>query len=147
MKVLLRKDVSGLGKKGDVKEVSEGYARNALLPNGSVVVASDGAVRQETEKRKGAENRKRRAARDAGRTARSIDGAVLEFVEPTAETGRLYAALGEDRIADRVEKEFGVRPDVVAVRAPIKEPGAHVVDLTFGGARARITCTVAPKGS
>lgn len=142
MRILLTKDIKGLGKKGDVKDVSEGYARNALLPNGSAVIASANVVRQAEQARKGAENRVRKALRDEGRSARSVDGAMLAFREPTAETGRLYAALAPARIRARIEEEFGVRPDDVVSERPIKEPGSYSVVAVFGTAKARLTCIV-----
>lgn len=147
MKVVLQKDIKGLGKRGEVKDVADGYARNALLPHGFAVAATTGAMRHAKEESEGAARRTRKREKASAKSARSVQGKRIEFSERTAPSGRLYAALSAARIADRIEHEFGTRPRDVRPVRPIKEPGTHEVDVTFeGGASARLTCVVTADG-
>ncbi len=150
MKVVLLKDVQGTGKKGEVKEVAEGFARNFLLKKNLAIVATDQVV----EKIKQDEKRKIKNAekelKQFQKIASKIDGGEIEIVERANEDGRLYAALSKSKVAKAIKEQLGVALEAKQVRLdlPIKEIGEHEVRLRFGfehGLEADLRIIVTPK--
>jgi len=150
MKVLFLKDVQGTGYKGEIKEVSEGFARNFLFKKKLAVVATDQVVakmKQDEEKNiKNAEKELKLFQKKAGR----IDGAEIEVEERANEDGGLYAAISKAKISKAIKEQLGVDLDPKQVRLdkPIKEVGEHEVRLRFGfdhGLEADLRITVSPK--
>ena len=143
MRVIFLKDTPDGGRKGEIKEVSDGFARNFLIPRKLAAPASDQAV-QEAESAVARElKRGRRAGREAKAAARRIAGLTVEFEERTAPSGKLYAAITERRIAARLEEAGIGKPERVRLDGPIKEPGTYEVKIEFAqGAEARLRCVV-----
>ena len=129
MKVVLRADVDGLGRKGEICEVAAGYARNYLVPKGLALKSSPGAARQAEAMRRSAAMRRAADRADAEEVAVRLAPAVLTVPARAAESGHLYGSVGPAEIAAAVEDQVGVVVDVkvVALEAPIREIGAHTV--------------------
>ncbi|KKW41736.1 MAG: 50S ribosomal protein L9 [Candidatus Magasanikbacteria bacterium GW2011_GWA2_56_11] len=145
MKVLLLKDVPGTGKKGEVKEVADGFARNFLLSRKLATAATDQAVAhvqaEEDRRRRGMETELRHLQRDAAR----LDGVEIDLVEKVNHEGTLYAALSGAKIAQAIKREAGIQvsPRQIASSEPIKSLGEHRVTIRFGhGLEAEITVIV-----
>ena len=100
MKVILKRDVKGLGREGDLKEVKDGYARNLLLPTGAAVLADKGAVANWERHRDQREERDRSARADAEATAEKLRELKLEIPVKAGERGRLFGAVTSHQIAD-----------------------------------------------
>ena len=100
MKVLLRNDVDGLGRTGDIVEVARGYARNYLVPRGLAIEAVEGVAAQaEAMQRK----RAMKAAtdrNDAELAAAQITGVVLQVMAKASEEGRLFGSVGVAEVTD-----------------------------------------------
>lgn len=129
MKVVLRTDVEGLGRKGDVCEVTPGYARNFLVPKGLALRSSPGAERQAGAMRRSAALRRAADRADAEEIAVRLAPARLSVSARAAESGHLYGSVGAAEIVAAVESQVGavVDPRLVALDAPIREVGDHTV--------------------
>lgn len=135
MKVILKHDVKGLGRVGDVKDVKDGYARNFLLPTGAAVVADAGALRNWERHRAEREERDRALRADAEAIAERLSELRLEIAVKAGEKNRLFGSVTNREIADLLAKE-GIEIDrhQIALREPIKTVGEHrvTVHLTTG---------------
>lgn len=104
MKVIFLRDVKGQGKKGEVKEVSEGYARNFLIPKGHVQLATDGNVKQVEHMNLAAKKKKDKEKEDAQELAAVINEMTIELKAKSGEGGRLFGSITNSQIADQLEK-------------------------------------------
>ena len=111
MKVLLTKDVDKLGTTGEVKEVSGGYGRNYLIPQGMAVLATRGQVKQAEERRAAQHKRDQAARRDAESIAARISGQTLRFTARVGELDRLYGSITNADIAEKILSQTGVEID------------------------------------
>lgn len=129
MKVVLRADVDGLGRKGDVCDVTAGFARNYLVPKGLALKSSPGAERQAEAMRRSAALRRAADRADAEEIAVRLAPVVLSVAARAAETGHLYGSVGPADIVAAVEAQVGAVVDskAVVLAAPIREVGSHPV--------------------
>lgn len=129
MKVVLRADVDGLGRKGDICEVAAGYARNYLVPKGLALKSFPGAQRQAEAMRRSAAVRRAADRADAEEIAVRLAPAVLTVPARAAESGHLYGSVGPADIVAAVKDQVGAVVDskAVALDAPIKQTGSHTV--------------------
>ena len=130
MKVILKTDVKGLGREGDLKEVKDGYARNFLLPTGKAVLADRGAVANWERHREQREERDRALRGDAEATAEKLNGLRIEIPVKAGERGRLFGAVTSHQVAAAISRE-GVEIDRhdLHLRGPIKALGDYKVDV------------------
>ena len=129
MKVVLRADVEGLGRKGDVCDVTAGFARNFLVPKGLALKSSPGAERQAEAMRRSAALRRAADRADAEEIAVRLAPAILSVSARAAESGHLYGSVTAAEIVAAVESQVGAVIDIkaVALDAPIRETGSHTV--------------------
>jgi large subunit ribosomal protein L9 len=149
MKVILKRDVKGLGREGDLKEVKDGYARNFLLPTGAVVVADKGAVANWERHRDQREARDRSARAEAEATAERLNSLRLEVPVKAGERGRLFGAVTGHQIADLIHRE-GVELDrhALHLREPIKTLGDYKIDVRImPGVEATVSVSVVPESA
>ncbi len=111
MKVILTKDVKGQGKKGDVKEVSQGYAQNFLIKRGLAVEATPANLGR-------LKGQKKRAAKDAAEELQEakdlkavLDETTVEVKAKSGEGGRLFGSITTKQIAKELEKTKGIKVD------------------------------------
>ncbi len=132
MKVLLCEDVKKLGWLGDIVEVSSGYARNYLIPQGLATVATEAnikALAKEKAKR-AAERMQERERLEAA--AKAVDGAEAVIAAKANEQGHLFGSVGPADIAANLrEQGFEVADDVVWMDENIKQVGTSQVTLRF----------------
>ncbi len=131
MKVILRSAVKGLGKAGDVVEVSDGYARNFLLPRGLAVEATAANLAQRELAR---ERVRRQAERDlalARELARRLDGRQVRVAAKVGSSGRLFGAVTSQMLAEAIEAQLGASVDRrrIELAQPIKAPGSYPVSI------------------
>ena len=125
MKIVLREDVDNLGRKGDMLEVADGYARNYLVPRGLALKASKGIVKQAESMRRSREVREVRDRAAAEEVAAKISGARIEIKARAGEGGKLFGSVTSSDIADAVLAQSGVEIDrrKIDLVEPIKELG------------------------
>jgi len=133
MKVVLLQNIKGFGQIGDVKNVSDGYARNFLLPN-KMAKAADGGSMKEVEALKAkriimVEAEKKNALE----AVEKLKDLVIEFTRKATKTGKLFAGIGKDDIVAEIKKTSGVQlqEEMIGHDEPIKHIGEHIVDLNL----------------
>jgi len=126
VKVLLRTDVEGLGRTGDIVNVARGYARNYLVPKGLAVAATVGIADQaEVMQRKRALQAAEDRA-DAEAVATQLAGALLTASAKASEEGRLYGSVGSAEVAAALADQIGVNVDRQQVEGEVaKDVGLH----------------------
>lgn len=132
MKVILLKDIENLGKKGDVKNVANGHARNFLIPKKLVEPATKEALK-ELEQQKETEAREaEEALKKVESTVSEIDGMEFEVAEKADENGKLYGSINEVKV-NQILKERGyeIKKSQIKIPQPIKETGEHPIMITF----------------
>lgn len=133
--MLLLKEVKGLGKAGDIKEVAGGYASNYLFPNKLAEPATEGSVKV-AQQVKAAETRKvEKKANEAKNLAAKLQGQTVVLKARSGEGDRLYGSITAQDVAEALAKSTGLAIDkrIVGMEHPIKALGRHDVTLRFGG--------------
>lgn len=148
MKVILLKDVRGLGRASEIISAAEGYARNFLLPRGLARLADEEAVRQLQEQKAEEQKQKTAAKALAGRLSQILEKTDLEFAARADETGRLYAGLKQAEILAMIKSGVGDLPGGARLvdYSPIKRVGPHPIKIFLGqGLISYLTVTVRAK--
>ena len=146
MKVILKRDVHGLGHAGDVKDVKNGYARNFLFPTGAAAIADAGALKNWERHREEREAREHGLRAEAEATAERLRELKLEVAVKSGEKNRLFGSVTNREIADLIARE-GIEVDrhAVHLRQPIKTLGDFKVDVRLmAGVDAELTVSVVP---
>ena len=147
MKVILKRDVKGLGREGDLREVKDGYARNHLIPTGAAVLADLGAVRNWERHKEQREERDRASRSEAEATAERLGGMTIQIGVKAGEKDRLFGSVSTRDIADRLRQE-GIEVDRhdIHLREPIKTVGQHEVRVhVMAGVEAQLRVEVVPE--
>jgi large subunit ribosomal protein L9 len=145
MQVILRSDVSSLGKRGDICDVADGYARNYLLPRGLAIKATDGAVAQAAAMRRSRDVRDEQDRAEAEAAIQDLVGRSFTVTARAGAEGRLYGSVGPAEVADAIAAQAGVTVDrrQIELEEPIKVLGEHEVALRFHpDVQGRITVAV-----
>jgi large subunit ribosomal protein L9 len=144
MKVIFLKDVPSLGKKNEVKEVSDGHARNFLFPEGLAKPASEQALAQLEEEKKVLAQKAEADLKQQEHLVTQLDGQEIEISAKADETGKLYGSITPAKIAKILkDKGFEVAKKNVKLEDPIKEVGEHDVPLEMDhGLEAKIKVIV-----
>jgi large subunit ribosomal protein L9 len=126
-KLILIKDVTGVGTAGEVVEVSDGYARNFLLPKHMAVKASEGALKNASDARTAREETQRRSRDEAEAIATQLVGSRVVIAAQSGDEGKLFGSIGVADVVEGVEKFTGIALDRKTVRLaePIKNIGLH----------------------
>ena len=130
MKVIFLKDVKGQGKKGEVKEVAEGYARNFLIPRGLVTPASDSNLKQLAQQNKAEQKKKQQEKEEAEKLAKKLEELTVEFRAKTGEGGRLFGSITGKHIAEELEKKnISIDKRKIQLDEPIRTLGVTFVPV------------------
>lgn len=131
MKVILLKDVKGTGKKGEMKEVSDGYARNFLLAKKLAVVADNTAVKELNEKAKAKENRAQKEYEAAVELGKKMEELNIVIYSKAGEGGRLFGSITSKEIAEQVKKQHDIEVDKrkISLDEPIRVLGSRIVEI------------------
>ena len=129
MKVILRSDVDNVGKKGDILEVADGFARNYLVPKGLALRAAPGAVAQAASMRRAREVQDARDRDAAEAVARQLVSAVIRVPARAGAEGRLFGSVTSTDICSAVEAQTGAALDRrrLHLDEPLKALGVHEV--------------------
>lgn len=129
MKIVLRRDVVGVGKKGDVREVADGYARNYLLPKGLALQATAGVEAQAEAMRRARAQRSAAERADAQALADRLRTASVKVTAKAGREGKLFGSVSSSDIAQALAAQYGAEIDrrQLELHEPIKAVGAHKV--------------------
>ncbi|MDP3975186.1 MAG: 50S ribosomal protein L9 [Candidatus Jorgensenbacteria bacterium] len=144
MKVILLADVRGTGRKGDVKEVREGYARNFLIPRGLAETATEEVLTEKSARDAARENHRVERRRETERWAKELEMLTLTFKVKVGERGEIYDSVTANNIMSALTAR-GYHDCRVKLEKPLKEVGAHRISIHFGGGtKTTVTITVVP---
>ena len=144
MKVILKQDVKGQGRKGELVNVSDGYARNFLFPRGLAVEADAQAMndlRNREEAAKYHDDMEKKNAQDA---AKLLSGKSLKLTAKAGQGGRLFGSVTTKEVAEELKKQFGLDIEKRKIAmADIKAFGSYEAEIKFShGITAKITVMV-----
>ena len=132
MKLILKKDVVGLGYKDDVVEVKNGYGRNYLIPQGIGIIASNAALKQLAEDQKQRAHKIAKIKAEAEAAAAALEGVKLTIGAKTSSTGTVFGSVNSIQIADALEKlGHNVDRKIISIKEPVKEVGTYVATIKF----------------
>ncbi len=133
MKVILLKDVAGLGPTGTIKDVKEGYARNYLVPRGLAAEATEGTLKALRTQQKAAVERTQRVRTEAEQLAATLEQLVIEVPARAGTGGRLFGSVTAQDIADALAaRGHKVSKKQVELDDPIKTAGFFKVPVRLG---------------
>jgi large subunit ribosomal protein L9 len=148
LKVILTADVDKLGKSGEMKQVSDGYATNFLIPRGVAVPAAGGAYRAWQHDIANREDKRRKEREEAEIAATRIASTTLTMGVKVGEGGKLYGSITSKDIADALARR-GIEVDrhKIDLDEPLKTLGTYKVAIkVFTGMTPEVTIVVEPKG-
>jgi large subunit ribosomal protein L9 len=131
MKVLLVRDVAKLGVAGDIKDVSGGFGRNYLIPQGLAVLATRGQIKQSEERVAAQQKRDMVVRKDAEAVAARFNGQTLRFTAKVGEQDRLYGSVTSSDIAAKLAVLAGTEIDrrKIELGDPIKRIGHYAITV------------------
>jgi len=131
MKVILKEDVKGVGKKEEMVEVSPGYAKNFLLPKGLAVEASSENINIMNTKKAAEKARKDREFEDAKVLASKLEGKTVIIKAKAGENGKLFGSITSKDISDRIKEDLKLDVDKKKINLPdaIKTLGTTQVEI------------------
>ncbi len=134
MKVILLQDVKGKGKKGQMLEVSDGYARNFMLPRKLAVEATADAINTMRMNDKATQERIAREKAEALETSKKLRAMTQTVLAKGGGAGRLFGSVTNQEIADALAKESGIKLDKrkIIISDPIKNVGTYTVTCKLG---------------
>jgi large subunit ribosomal protein L9 len=140
MKVIFTKDVKGQGKKGEVKNVAEGYARNFLIPRGLAVPANEGNLKQLQHQNRLEEQRRAKEKQEAENTKKTIEATQVVIKAKAGEGGRLFGSITSKQIAEELEK-LNIKIDrrKIDLEEPIRSLGVTRVPVKL---HPEVTATI-----
>ncbi|HZU71241.1 MAG TPA: 50S ribosomal protein L9 [Acidimicrobiales bacterium] len=148
MKVVLRADVAEVGKKGDIVDVADGYARNFLIPKGRAFKASDGVVAQAEAMRRSRDLKDAKDREAAEVIARKLVPLVIMVTAKAGTEGRLFGSVTAQDIVEAVSVQASTELDRRRLHLddPIKSVGTHEVPVSLHPeVQFRITVEVVPQ--
>lgn len=131
MKVIYLQDVKGSGKKGEVKNVADGYARNMLFPKGLAIEANAKNLSELAGKNSSAAHKIDVEKQKAKEIADIIGGKTVKAVAKAGAGGRLFGAVTAQNIAECIEKQYGCKVDKkkISLKSEIKNFGTYEADI------------------
>ena len=131
MKVILLKDVKGTGKKNEVKEVSDGYARNYLLPKKLAVPADNTNMKELNEKNKSKELKAQKVYEAAEELGKKMEELNVVIYAKAGDGGRLFGSITSKDIAEQIKKQHNIEVDKrkITLDEPIRVLGSRFVDI------------------
>ncbi len=138
-------DVKALGRKGDVKEVADGYARNYLIPKGMALEGNEANLRKLSEAKRAAKATELREEEEARAIAARLDGLNVVIKAKTGESGRLFGSVTAKDIAEAVERSTRIELDRKKIELPegLKHLGEYQIPVRlYHGVIARLNLTI-----
>ena len=134
MKVILLQDIKGKGKKGQLLEISDGYARNYLLPRKLAVEATADAVNTKKMNDKAAAEKEAKERAEAVETSKKLRELTLVVTAKGGGAGKLFGSVTNQEIADALKAKAGIALDKrkIVISDPIKHVGTYTVQCKLG---------------
>ena len=129
MKIILWKEINGVGRKGEVKNVSDGYARNFLLPNKLGQIATPAAIASAEKLRKQAEQDKDVQKDILEKNINGLKDLKVQIKAKANEKGHLFSIIHPDEISKILKEQYhlDIPSKIIEIEKPIKEIGEHII--------------------
>jgi len=147
VRVILKAEVRGLGRTGDIKDVADGYARNYLLPKGLAIEATGGELKHLAQERQAEKSKKDRAHDDAEVLAKRLGEVTLMFKLKAGEHGKTFGSVTAKEVAEALRKEAKAEIDKtkIVLHEPLRSLGVHKVEVRLlPDVRADVTVAIEP---
>ncbi len=138
MKVILLEDIKGLGKKFDIKNVSDGYARNFLIPKGLAKIATDKSVKELEAQKAEQEKKEKETKIELEKIAKNLENQEFEFTIKTGKKGEVFGSVSKDDIRTRIDANINadlrryLKDIKINLERPIKTLGERRVEIDLG---------------
>ena len=145
MKVILKQDVKALGKKGDLVNASDGYARNFLFPKGLAVEANATAMNEFNSKETAKKFHKAEEVKAATADAQKLEGKTFQLKAKAGANGKLFGSVTAKEIAEGIEKQLGVTLEKrkIVLKDDIKAFGSYTIEVKiYNGVSANVFVVV-----
>lgn len=145
MKVILKEDIKGVGKKDQIINANDGYARNFLFPKNLAVPADKGNLTNLQSKKTSEEHRKKLERDKAKETAKKIEGILLKLPVKSGENGKVFGSITAKEIAENLEKQYKIIVDKkkINLQEPIKNLGTFNIEIKlYDGVIAKLKVNV-----
>lgn len=130
MKIILISDISGLGKKGEIKEVNPGYARNFLLREKKAFLATSSNIAYYEQKKKIEEKNLKKQKKDAEELSEKISKLTINIPAKTGEGSRLFGSITSQDIVDALrENKIEIDKKMIVLEEPIKVLGMYTIEI------------------
>jgi len=146
MQVILKEDVQGSGKKGELIKVSDGYAKNFLLKKGLAIQATPQALAEYKAQEASKANKEARDRADANQLANSIEGKTIKISAKAGESGKLFGSITSKEIAQELKNQLGIEVDrrKISVETDIKAHGTYNAEIKlYQGVSTKVYVVVA----
>jgi large subunit ribosomal protein L9 len=147
MKVVLLKDVKNVGKRDDILNVSDGYARNFLFPQKLAVEAKPGTLKEIERKRAAQDAREAELRTEALAKAELLKNKIIVLQVKCGDKGRLYGSVTAAEVAEALEKQHGIKADKrkIDIGDPIRETGIREISVwLYSGITTKMKLDVQP---
>lgn len=148
MKVILQADIKGVGKKDQVIEASDGYARNYLFPKKLAIEANAENMNEWKAKQNSQAYKKSQEKEEAKKTAKKMENIMVKVEIRAGENGRIFGSVSSKEIAENLEKQHKITVDKkkIDLKEPIKSLGVRVVDVKlYEGIIGKLKVDVIPQ--
>ena len=147
MKVILLQDVRKIGKKYEVKDVSDGHALNFLIPHGHAEVATPNAMKKLDVLKSKAATEQKIADELRAKNLKSLEGITLKLEEKVNDKGHLFAGIHKDELVKELKNQarVDVAADDIQLDKPIKDLGDHKIEVKAGDMTAHFTLSISKK--
>lgn len=145
MKVILKEDIKGVGKKDQIINANDGYARNYLFPKNLAVPADKGNMTNLQSKKTSEQHRKNLEKDEAVQTAKKIEEIVLKLQVKSGENGKIFGSITSKEIGENLEKQYKIKVDKkkILMQEPIKVLGMFNVEIKlYEGVIAKLKVNV-----
>ena len=131
MKVILKADIKGVGRKDEVINASDGYARNFLLPKNLAVEANNDNMAKLKAKQNAAQYQKNQEKEEAMKVADKLEKILVKVKVKAGENGKIFGGVSAKEIAQELEKEYNIKVDKkkIDLKETIKTLGTQVVEI------------------
>lgn len=144
MKIILLKDISKLGRKYEVKTVSDGYAINMLIPQGQAIAATPDALKRLEAERAKVEGERKVQEELLVKNLEGLKNVTLTIAGKANEKGHLFAGLHKEAIAAEILKQtrLQIDPSFIELAHPLKEVGEHTLDIKAAGKAVKMKVVI-----
>lgn len=131
MKIILLSDIANLGKRNEIKDVSDGYGRNFLLARKLAVLATPSAIKELESRKKRDEAEKENKKKEIEALFEKIKDKIITIKEKANEKGELFGSVDKEKILEAVKNEGfeGIKEEYIKLEKPLKSTGEHKIEL------------------